>query len=115
MRQLIWVATAVLALAGAARAEVVDSQPDGFEVRHSAKNAAPASKLWAALGQPGAWWDSAHSWSGDATNITIELKPGGCWCEALPNGGGARHMEVIFVEPGRTVRLSGGLGPLSMT
>ena len=103
---------ASVVLAGGARAEVVDATPAGFQVKETAEIAAPAAKVWAALGQVGGWWNSAHSWSHDAKNLTLELKPGGCWCEALPDGGGARHMAVIFVAPGKTAILDGTLGPL---
>jgi hypothetical protein len=64
------------------------------------------------LGHIGAWWSSAHTYSQDARNLSIELKPGGCWCEALPGGGGARHMTVVNVQPERMLRATGGLGPL---
>lgn len=115
MRLPILIAAA-LAVAGAARAEIVDSQPSGFEVRHVVTFDAPAAKVWKALIEPGQWWNSDHSWSGDAHNLTLDLKPGGCWCEAIPKSGGqASHMTVIFVDPGRTVRFEGALGPLSMT
>jgi hypothetical protein len=100
-----------LALAGAARAEVVDANTAGFQVKQTAQIAAPAGKVWAALGQVGGWWDSQHSWSHDAKNLTLELKPGGCWCEALP-GGGVRHMTVIFAQPEKSAILDGTLGPL---
>ena len=36
----------------------------------------------------------------------------GCFCEKLPNGGSVRHMEVILVQPGKTLRMSGAMGPL---
>lgn len=52
----------------------------------------------------------AH-FSGSAKNLSIEEKPGGCLCEKLPNGG-ARHMEVMYIAPGKRLVLSGGLGPL---
>ena len=106
------VAAMALALAGAARAEVVDASPAGFQVKETAEIAAPADKVWVALGQVGGWWSSEHSWSHDAKNLTLELQPGGCWCEALPNGGGARHMTVIFAAPGKTAIFNGTLGPL---
>lgn len=60
----------------------------------------------------GEWWDASHTFSGDAHNLTIEEKPGGCFCEKLPNGGGVRHMEVVNVTPGKTLVLRGALGPL---
>ncbi|HVN02317.1 MAG TPA: SRPBCC family protein [Caulobacteraceae bacterium] len=108
------VAAAVLglALAGAARADVVETTASGFQVKETAEIAAPAAKVWAALGDFGAWWSSEHSWSHDAKNFQLELKPGGCLCETLPGGGGVRHLSVIFVAPGKTAILDGALGPL---
>jgi uncharacterized protein YndB with AHSA1/START domain len=101
-----------LALAGGVKAAVIDAQPWGFQVQTKVEIAAPASQVWAALGNIGGWWDSEHSWSGDAKNFSLELKPGSCLCEALPNGGGARHMTVIFVDTGKRVILDGTLGPM---
>ena len=72
---------AALALAGGARAEVVEATPAGLQVKAVAEIAAPADKVWAALSQVGSWWNSKHSWSGDARNLTLELKAGGCFCE----------------------------------
>ena len=107
---------AALIVAGAAHAAVVDATPNGFQVKESAEIAAPAAKVWAALGQVGAWWDGAHSWSKDARNLTLDLKAGGCWCEAnLPGGGGAHHMTVLLVVPGKTAVFDGALGPLMMS
>ena len=104
---------AALALGGMARAEVVEASPTGFQVKQSAEIAAPADKVWAALGQVGSWWDSQHTWSGDAKNLTLVLKAGDCLCEAnLPGGGNARHMTVVLVMPGKTVIFEGALGPL---
>ena len=36
----------------------------------------------------------------------------GCFCEKLANGGGVRHAEVITVMPGKSLIMSGMLGPL---
>ena len=101
-----------LALASGARAEVVDANPGGFQVEQTVQIAAPAGKVWAALGQFDGWWDAQHSWSHDAKNFSLDLKPGGCLCERLPDGGGVRHMTVIFVAPSKTAILDGTLGPL---
>jgi len=104
---------AALALSGMARADIVEASPTGFQVKQTAEIAAPAAKVWAALGEVGSWWNSQHSWSGDAKNLTLELKAGGCWCEAnLPGGGAAHHMTVLMVMPGKTAVLDGSLGPL---
>ncbi|HEY5070651.1 MAG TPA: SRPBCC family protein [Caulobacteraceae bacterium] len=105
-------AAIALALGGAARCEVVDSQPGGFTVRHTLDIAAPPSRVWEALGHIGAWWNPEHTFSGDAKNLSIELKAGGCWCESFPGGGVVGHMIVVYVQPGRTLRAFGALGPL---
>jgi hypothetical protein len=103
---------AVLAtIAGVARAEVTAEADAGFTTRNVVEVAARADKVFAALGQVGRWWNPAHSYSGKAENLTLELKPGGCFCEALP-GGGVRHATVAMVMPPSTLRLDGALGPL---
>ena len=110
-----WIAVAVF-LAGGVRAEVVDLTVTGFEVRESVTIAAPAERVWAALGQIGAWWDKAHTFSGETANLAITLEPGGCWCETLTGrGAGVQHMRVIYVKPPFAARLEGALGPLQTT
>ena len=112
-----FLAGAVMAfsLAVGAQAAVVDSSPGGFEVSQSVEIAAPAAKVWAALGQPGKWWNPEHSWSGKPEALSLSLTPGGCFCEILANGGGAEHMRVIFVAPGHEARLEGALGPFQFS
>jgi hypothetical protein len=95
-----------------ARAEVVDSAAGGFSVKQTAIVAAPAAKAWAQLIELRAWWDRSHTWSGDAANLSLDPSAGGCFCETLPRGGGVRHMTVVFADPGKLLRLTGGLGPL---
>jgi len=111
MRRLV-VALGLAVCAGSATAEVLDSQAGGFAVRQTLVIAAPAAKVWAALGTPGAWWDPVHSYSHIGKNLTLDMRPGGAWREALPNGGGVTHMMVINFQPRRLLRLEGGLGPL---
>lgn len=87
--------------------------PDGFVVRHQAEVDAPAAAVWDALvDEVGIWWSSSHSFSGDAENLTIDTRRGGCFCERLPDGGWVEHLRVIYVDPGETLRMSGALGPL---
>jgi uncharacterized protein YndB with AHSA1/START domain len=93
-------------------AEVADSGANGFTVKIvTSIHAAPADVYKKLVNNIGDWWNSQHTYSGDAHNLSIEEKPGGCFCEKLPNGA-VRHMEVIFFSSGKTLRLSGGLGPL---
>jgi hypothetical protein len=103
----------VLLGTGRARAAVVDTTQAGFLVRSEAVvRATPDSVYRALTGRIGAWWDSDHTFSGDARNLSLDATPGGCFCERLPQGGGVRHLTVVFASPGRTLRLTGGLGPL---
>lgn len=39
------------------------------------------------------------------------MTPGGCFCEFLPNGG-VEHMRVVYVDFGKRLVMTGGLGPL---
>ncbi len=104
---------AILTLAAIpAAAEVVDSASNGFTAKTVLQIQAAPDAVYRSLIQVGAWWNPAHTFSGDAKNLSIEEKPAGCFCEKLPNGGGVRHMEVVFFAPGKTLVLSGGLGPL---
>jgi uncharacterized protein YndB with AHSA1/START domain len=87
--------------------------PNGFLLKFEVSVNAPATKVYGALvGQIGSWWDSEHTYSGDAKNLSIDARPGGCFCEKLPNGGGIEHARVIYVAPREILRLSGALGPL---
>ena len=87
--------------------------PTGFTVRLDVTVQAPPAKVYQALlGQVSEWWDSAHTYSQDSKNLTIDARPGGCFCERLADGGGVEHMRIIFVKPFELVRMAGGLGPL---
>jgi uncharacterized protein YndB with AHSA1/START domain len=114
MRANLALAGAILALgSGGAAGEVVDSSSSGFTVRSTILiQAAPEVVYRDLIRDVGQWWDSAHTFSGDAHNLSIEEKPMGCFCEKLPNQGGVRHMEVVRFAPGKTLVLSGALGPL---
>lgn len=108
----IAVAAVALLAAGGARAEVIDAQTNGFEVRHEVVVTAPASAVWATLVQPSKWWTPAHTWSGSAANLSLGAASGGCFCERLPNGGSVLHMTTVYAAPGARLVLSGALGPL---
>ena len=109
---------AVVWSAAPAHAEVVELRDDFFVVRHSASVPVSREDAWSALISPSEWWDESHSFSGDADNFSLDARAGGCFCEALPPvgdrfaAGSVRHLDVVLVDPGRTLRLVGGLGPL---
>jgi uncharacterized protein YndB with AHSA1/START domain len=96
-----------------ARADVADSAANGFTVKLAVTIQAPPQDVYRRLvHNVGDWWDPMHTFSGDAHNLSIDDKPMGCFCEKLPSGGGVRHLEVVYADPGKRLVLSGGLGPL---
>jgi hypothetical protein len=104
-------APAALLLAQSVSAEVLSVGPNGFEVRETVHVAAASDKAYAALVQPARWWSSDHTFSGNAANLELEARAGGCWCENLPDGGSVEHLRVVYAAPGKTLRLRGALGP----
>lgn len=108
----VMIAALALAAPAAAGAEVMASSANGFHVRHSVNLAADAAQAWDSFRRVGEWWSGAHSYSGKASNLSLSLSPGGCFCERLPDGGGVEHMRVAYVEPGKRALLTGSLGPL---
>src|ERR1700677_971383 len=105
---------AAAAAGGRAAAEVVGVAGNGFEVRETGHVAVSPDKVYAVLLQPARWWNSDHTFSGNAANLVLEARAGGCWCETLPNGGSVEHLRVVFVSPGKTLRLRGALGPFQL-
>ena len=105
-------AAALMLVPGAAAAEVVSAGPHGFHIRHTVQLVVPQPDAFAAFGNISSWWSGDHTYSGDASNLSLQLRPGGCFCERLPGGGGIEHMRVAYVAPGERVVLTGSLGPL---
>jgi len=106
-------AAAILLCPGWAFAEVADSSTNGFTVKTSVTiQASPAEVYRRLIHNVGDWWSPQHTFSGDARNLTIDEKPMGCFCETLPGQGAVRHMEVVRFASGKTLVLSGAIGPL---
>jgi uncharacterized protein YndB with AHSA1/START domain len=106
------VALVLAAAAFGASAGVVQVAPNGFLIRHEASiSAAPAKVYEALVERVGSWWNPSHTYSHDAKNLSIDARPGGCFCERFPAGGGIEHMRIIYVAPGEVIRMSGALGP----
>ncbi|WP_150864061.1 SRPBCC family protein [Marinihelvus fidelis] len=105
---------AMLLAPAMAAAEVTSTDANGFGIvqQRNLPGVTP-QQAWAAMTRRvGSWWDPSHTWSGDASKLNLEAKPDGCFCEWLPNGGWAEHMRVVYLVPGQSLRLRGGLGPL---
>jgi uncharacterized protein YndB with AHSA1/START domain len=99
-------------LALPAQAAVKDSNASGFTLENTQDVPASVQDTWDALvDDVGQWWPADHTWWGDASNLSIKARAGGCFCER-DGARQARHMTVVFVDPGKTLRLVGGLGPL---
>ena len=91
-------ASLLLSLPPPAIAAVVDSAPGGFTLRLEAVTAAAPGRTWDSLLRIGEWWSGAHTYSGRAANMTLELRAGGCFCERWP-GGEIEHMRVALAWP----------------
>jgi hypothetical protein len=92
-------------------AELADSGSNGFTIKTTLTIQASPQDVDGYLIRVGDWWNLEHTYSGDSHNRSIEEKPGGRFCEKLPNQGGVRHMQVVYVDPGKRLRMIGGLGP----
>lgn len=125
MRAVYAALTTVLAIAAPAHAEVTAQADNGFVVQHSVTVATDPDATFAMLRTPAKWWDKDHTWTGNAENLYMDSQAGGCFCELIPNEattesgapqrtlrGSVQHMQIVYVDPGKLLRLLGGLGPL---
>jgi len=96
-----------------AQAKVVDVAATGFTIKHNVElNKSPAESYAIFTTKLASWWDSEHTYSGKSENLSIDLRPNGCFCEKLENQGFVVHMTVINAQAGKLLRMTGGLGPL---
>lgn len=96
-----------------AQAEVTAISDQGFAVHLQAEMPQSAERIYMALTeQVSQWWSPDHTRSGDSANLYMDIRPGGCFCERLPNSGWVEHLRVLYVIPNKLLRLGGGLGPL---
>lgn len=112
MKSLFAGLAAICLLGAPAMAKVDAVSPQGFSVTHTGTIPIAPLDAYNRLLAIGTWWSGDHSFSGDASNFSLEAVAGGCWCEKLPNGGFVKHMELAFASPGEMVVLRGGLGPM---
>lgn len=112
---------ALAMLSPAAQAKVHQATEQGFVVRHQVTVPVSPEEAWERVISPQFWWSGEHSFSGDASNFSLDARPGGCFCETLPPAegstsprprGGVEHMRVVYIERPRALRLAGALGPL---
>jgi uncharacterized protein YndB with AHSA1/START domain len=99
-------------LAGPAWADTGNVTPQGFVSIFRDEVKTTPEQLWQALVQLPRWWSAEHTYSGQASNLSLDTQAGGCWCERWGNGRSVQHGTVVLVQPERTLRVVGNLGPL---
>lgn len=106
----------ILALIGVCQnlsAEVTSSGAGGFNLKLVTTVDVDPAIAYQQFLRVDEWWVASHSYFLDAENFSIEAKAGGCFCE-ISGANEVEHMRVTFVQPGRELRMTGGLGPLQM-
>jgi uncharacterized protein YndB with AHSA1/START domain len=93
------------------QAEVVASSDTHFVLSQQASSPLGQAALWERLIHPERWWSGAHSYSGDAANLSLDPRAGGLWREDW-DGGSVVHGRVLLVQTGRVLRLEAPFGPL---
>jgi len=111
IRLLLAGAVLASAIAVPAHAEVKASAPDGLVFQYKGEVPLAREAAWKRLVALGTWWSDAHTYSGSASNMTVDPMAGGCWCEVWP-GGEIEHGRVVLAMPNQTLRFSTALGPL---
>ncbi|MEO1525023.1 MAG: SRPBCC family protein [Planctomycetota bacterium] len=102
----------ILSLATPCQGEVKQSSPSGFLIQATRDVDLPASVAYEVFTRDfSKWYDASHSYGGKAENLSLDFEKH-CMLEKLPDGGFVRHMEIVFHQPGKMLRMTGGLGPL---
>lgn len=94
-------------------AEVIHKAENGFYLTLTGYTAATPEQAYQQFVRVNEWWVASHTWFGNAQNLSIDAKAGGCFCE-LDGQRQVQHMVVAMVLPGQEIQLLGGLGPLKM-
>jgi hypothetical protein len=104
------VVAAILLISLPARAEVSDLTAAGFLSTHRFEIAAAPGAVYEALSRAGEWWNGQHTYSGNAANLALEARAGGCFCERW-DGNSIEHGRVIYAQRDKALRIDGALGP----
>ena len=98
-------------------AKLAEKSPAGFQIQITRKLDCDSKEAYKRFVDDfSKWYDASHS-----TPVILihkrrrifRLTCSGIAClEVLPDGGFVRHMDVVFHQPGKTLRMTGGLGPL---
>ena len=94
-------------------AEVLTSTSDGFLIKIEREVAVTPQQVYAQFVSVSDWWISGHTYFGESKNLSIDAQAGGCFCE-IKGDKQVLHMTISYVDPGKEIRMIGGLGPLQM-
>ena len=113
VKKLINLCTILSLFPSMLHAEVLHIADTGFIISNKISVNTDAATTWDAfVGEVDNWWPKDHSWWLDQGTFSIEPIAGGCFCEKASEGRSAEHMHIVFVDPSKTLRMTGGLGPL---
>ena len=91
-------------------AEVKHVSEYGFIIENKIETLKSIDVTWQVLtSEIDQWWPKDHSWW--EGTFSIQANAGGCFCETSGERT-AEHMRIVFVDPGKVLRMTGGLGPL---
>ena len=90
--------------------DTMTQTPVSFEVEAEIRIDAGVDDVWRALTEDiGEWWP--HSFTDEPFRIALEPWIGGRFYEQFDeSGAGALYAVVTYLEPGRTLRVSGAMG-----
>ena len=94
-----------------AHADIVEASDSHYVLRHEATSSLASDALWQRLVKPASWWHPDHTYSGDADNLSLDVRAGGLWRETW-DGGSVVHGSILFLEDGKSMRLYAPFGPL---
>ena len=100
-------------LINATYADVQHIAETGFILENKIQTDSNSARTWKAfVEEVDNWWPKDHSYWLEAGTFSIDPVAGGCFCERTADGQSAEHMHIAFVDPGKVLRMTGGLGPL---
>ncbi len=98
--------------ATSASAAVLAASREGFSLRVVTTTRASPAQAYEAFVRIGEWWHPDHTYFGKAENLSLDVRPGGAFLETSASGAWVKHLELVYADPGKEIRLLGGLGPL---
>ena len=111
LKPLLTTAALLVAPSLVAKAEVISSAPDHFTLKLEADTNLTPEQVWDRLIVPSEWWQSDHTYSLDANNLSLDPQAGGLWREDW-DGGSVWHGTVLQAQPNKSLALSAPFGPL---